>query len=53
MPRKMLIGFAAVAIACLLFGSGYRFGQYLAQHDAADVNDASPAPAPAASATAA
>lgn len=33
--RKFLIGMAAIAIICALFGSGYRFGKYLAQNERA------------------
>ena len=31
--KKILIGFALVAILCMVGGAGYRFGQYLAQID--------------------
>ena len=33
--KKILIGFAAVAIVCALARSGYEFGQYLAHKDRA------------------
>jgi hypothetical protein len=35
MFKKILIGFAAVAIACALACSGYEFGQYLAHKEKA------------------
>lgn len=35
MFKKILIGFATVAIVCALARSGYEFGQYLAQKDKA------------------
>ena len=31
--KKFLIGFAFVAILCMVGGAGYRFGQYLAHVD--------------------
>lgn len=31
--KKILIGFALVAILCMVGGAGYRFGQYLADKD--------------------
>ena len=33
--RKVLVGLLAVAIGLAIAGAGYRFGQYLAQKDAA------------------
>lgn len=33
MFKKILIGLVAVAIACALARSGYRFGKYLAHKD--------------------
>lgn len=33
--KKLLIGFALVAILCMVGGAGYRFGQYLAHKDGA------------------
>ncbi len=35
MFRKILIGMAAVAIACAIAGAGYKTGQYLAQKERA------------------
>ena len=35
MFRKVLVGLLAVAIGLAIAGAGYRFGQYLAQKDAA------------------
>jgi hypothetical protein len=35
MFKKILIGLAAVAIACVLARSGYEFGTYLAHKDKA------------------
>jgi len=35
MFKKVLLGLAAVAIACALARSGYGFGQYLAHKDKA------------------
>ena len=32
--KKFLIGFAFVAILCMVGGAGYRFGQHLAHKDA-------------------
>ena len=31
--KKFLIGFACVAILCMVGGAGYQFGQYLAERD--------------------
>ena len=31
--KRFLIGFALVAILCMIGGAGYRFGQHLAQKD--------------------
>ena len=31
--KKFLIGFACLAILCMVGGAGYRFGQYLADRD--------------------
>ena len=31
--KKILVGFALVAILCMVGGAGYRFGQYLAHVD--------------------
>ncbi len=31
--KKLLIGFAFVAILCMVGGAGYKFGQYLAHAD--------------------
>jgi len=36
MFRKVLVGLLAVAIGLAVAGAGYRFGQYLAQKDAAE-----------------
>jgi len=33
--KKILVGFALVAILCMVGGAGYRFGQYLADKDKA------------------
>ena len=33
--KKFLLGFAFVAILCMVGGAGYRFGQYLADKDKA------------------
>lgn len=35
MFKKILIGFAAFAIACILVRSGYEFGKYLGHKDKA------------------
>lgn len=35
MFKKILIGFAAVAIVCAIARSGYEFGRYLAHKDQA------------------
>lgn len=35
MPRKIPIDLLMVALACAIAGSGYAFGEYLAQRDRA------------------
>lgn len=35
MFKKILVGFAAVALICVLAGSGYEFGKSLARKDKA------------------